>query len=101
MNNVVIEGLKSILSRINLSTGFVHPNDKGCTIELLRKLKSSGYLLDPIAIRNWVAQNGLDTKYADDLKEFVVGVNSDRRYQIGKTPYWNDSIIEVLKNRAD
>lgn len=101
MNNVVIEGLKSIKARINLSTGFVHPNDKGCTIEMLRKLKKAGYQIDPVLIRDWALQNGFEASYAEELKGFVTGVNSDKKYRIGNTPYWNEKTIEILEQRAD
>ncbi|WP_267900360.1 hypothetical protein [Lentibacillus cibarius] len=40
MDKVILKGLYTIKKRINLSTGFTHPDDKGSTIEMLRKLKN-------------------------------------------------------------
>ena len=100
MDKVVLEGMESIINRINLSTGFVHPDDKGCTIELLKKLKKAGYTLDPIEISSWASRNGLEFKDAEVLKDYVIGVNSDKRFQIGNSPYWKENIVAVLEERT-
>ena len=96
---IVLEGLTAIKNRINLSSGFAHPNDKGCTIEMLRRLKNAGYLLDSLFIRDWALQNGFKVSDAEKLKEYVEGVNLGKKYRIGSSPYWKDDIIDFLEQK--
>lgn len=101
MDKVVIEGLRSIKNSINLSTGFSHPSDRSSTIEMLRKLKAAGYLLDGHAIGNWALQNEFSTKYANELKDYVDGVNAGKKYRIDKQAHWKDNIVDILAHRAN
>lgn len=101
MEKVVEEGMKLIKEDINLSTGFSHPSDRSKTIELLIKLKQSGYILDPFQIRQWAIQNEFSVKYAEDLKDFVEGVNAGKRYRTEKFPHWKDTIVSTLEQRAN
>ena len=99
LDKVVIEGLKLIKNDINLSTGFSHPGDKASTIDLLRKLKQSGYLLNSILIRDWALENEFNTRNAETLKDFVDGVNAGKGYRI--QPHWKENIITILEQRAE
>ncbi|MGE7840145.1 hypothetical protein ACQKNX_05070 [Lysinibacillus sp. NPDC093712] len=101
MNKVVIEALKSIKNRINMSTGFVHPDDKASTIELLQLLKLNGYTLDPVYIERWALQNDFNSENAKKLREFVDGVNANKGYKTGKDPHWNEAIVTLLEERAN
>lgn len=101
MNKVVIEALKSIKNRINMSTGFVHPDDKASTIELLKMLKSKGYPLDAVSIERWALQNDFNSETSKKLREFVEGINANKSYKTGKNPHWNEAIINILEERAN
>jgi hypothetical protein len=99
MDPIVIEGLKAIKNRINMSTGFVHPDDKASVIELLKKLNDAGHILVPSQITSWALQNGFQPKYAQELEGFAAGVISGKKYKIGKN-HWNENIIKVLEERS-
>ncbi|OAA94071.1 DUF1889 family protein [Clostridium coskatii] len=101
MDPVVEQGLKAIKGRINISTGFVDQRDKGSAIELLRKLHESGYRLNSNEIVAWASNNEFQSKYAQQLGDFVEGVNAGKRYRIGKKPYWKEDIVDTLKERSE
>lgn len=98
---MVVKGLQLIKNRINLSSGFVHSNDKGCTIELLKKLKKAGYTLDSTFIKTWAINNEFTPSHAEQLKEFVDGVNTNKAYRIGKTPYWKENIVKLIEDSIE
>lgn len=97
MDAVVIEALNTLKKNINVSTGFTHPNDKGRTIELLRRLKIANYSLDSLSMKNWALENGFNSKDAEQLRVFVDGVNAGKAYRIGNQPYYKENIVEILE----
>lgn len=58
---VVEEALKSLTSRVNLSTGIGHPMDKAAAVDLFRKLKAAKIFYDPsenqgMACKAWLGK---------------------------------------------
>jgi hypothetical protein len=56
ITNPVVEcALKSLTSRVNLSTGLTHPSDRAAAVGLFRILKGGGERYNPVEVSAWAA----------------------------------------------
>lgn len=96
---VVEEALKSLTSRVNLSTGIGHPMDKAAAVDLFRKLKAAKITYDPSEIRGWLVRHGWESDDADAVKDIAEKISQGRAVRSAKGG-WADDIVNVWRERA-
>lgn len=96
---VVEESLKSLTSRVNLSTGIGHPMDKAAAVDLFRKLKAAKIAYDPSEIRGWLVRHGWESDDADAVKDVAEKILQGRAVRIANGG-WADDIVSVWRERA-
>jgi hypothetical protein len=96
---VVEEALKSLTSRVNLSTGISHPMDKAAAVDLFRKLKAAKITYDPSEVRGWLVRHGWESDDADAVKDISEKVSQGRAVRSAKGG-WADDIVKVWRERA-
>lgn len=98
-NPVVEEALKSLTSRVNLSTGIAHPMDKAAAVDLFKKLKAAKIAYDPTEIRGWLVRHGWESDAADAVKDIAEKISQGRAVRSAKGG-WADDIVNVWRERA-
>lgn len=98
-NPVVEAAMQSLTSRVNLSTGLGHPNDRTAAIEMLRVLKKAGEEFDPSEIRAWAASHGWRPKDASELEEIAEKVLEGRRLKTDGHG-WKSDIVQYWREQA-
>jgi len=96
---VVEVALNNVTSRVNLSTGLSHPDDRSAAIQALQLLKRNGYQLQPDEIRGWAMANGWRADHARQLGEYATGVLAGRAYRTGRLQ-WKSQIIAIWRREA-
>lgn len=96
---VVEEALKSLTSRVNLSTGIGHPMDRAAAVDLFRKLKAAKIAYDPSEVRGWLVRHGWESDDADAVKDIAEKISQGRsvRSEMGG---WADDIVDLWRERA-
>ncbi|HEX9897429.1 MAG TPA: hypothetical protein VGA85_07230 [Dehalococcoidales bacterium] len=93
-NPVVVEALKSLTRRVNLSAGITHPLDRQATIDLFELLNSAGEKFDPNEVRAWLIREGKwSPKDADQVKAVAESILKGARLR-GRGRSWADDIVE-------
>lgn len=101
MSPLVLEALKAITMRTNLSSGLAHPNDKAAAVQMFEILHNANESLDPNEIYSWSLRNGWNSEGAEDLRDVAVGVNNGKRHRIDRNPYWKSNILEILRGKTE
>lgn len=96
---VVEEALKSLTSRVNLSTGIAHPRDKATAVDLFRKLKAAKITYDPSEIRGWLVRHSWRSDDADAVKDIAEKIQQGRSVRAVQGG-WADDIVSVWRERA-
>ena len=78
-NKVVVEALKSLTTRVNLSSGLGHPSDKAAAVQLFKVLKAGGEVFDANEVRAWAARNGWGADHARQLGELAQKITTAAR----------------------
>jgi len=96
---VVEEALKSLTSRVNLSTGISHPMDKAAAVDLFRKLRAAKITYDPSEIRGWLVRHGWESDDADAVKDIAEKISQGRAVRSANGG-WADDIVRVWREKA-
>ncbi|KPD24027.1 DUF1889 family protein [Idiomarina zobellii] len=94
MTPVVEEALKSLTTRVNLSTGLAHPLDSDSAKEMFKILSEHGESLNGNEITTWAAQNGWSNRHASELGDLGEKIGSGGRVQIKNKGRWREDIYE-------
>lgn len=92
--------LESLSSRVNLSTGLVHPSDKSAPIQMFRILAEARVSWDPAEVEAWTLGNRWTARGADQLRDVARGVRDGRRYRVGRSE-WAPDILSKWKARSE
>ncbi|MCX5882752.1 MAG: hypothetical protein NTU74_13400 [Deltaproteobacteria bacterium] len=100
MTPLVEKGLNAITIGTNLSTGLTYPSDMNRAKEMLVRLHKAGEKLLAEEISAWAKMNGWQTKDADELGALAEQIGKGEKVQIPDGPWWNDNILELLKQNT-
>jgi hypothetical protein len=100
ISDAVVEmALTDITTRVNLSTGLGHPDDKAAAIQAFQILKRSGCRFQPQEIRTWAMANGWQAEDARKLGEYAAGVLAGKAYQTGRKQ-WVPDVMDRWRKEA-
>lgn len=91
--------MTDVTTRVNLSTGLSHPDDKAAAIQALQILKRSGCRFQPQEIRTWAMANGWQAEDARKLGEYAAGVLAGKSYQTGRKQ-WVPDVMDRWRKEA-
>ena len=100
MDALLNNALQAIHNRTNVSTGLTHPNDKNAAKELFLRLHNAGVILLATEISSWAQEHGWAPEDAGELGALAQQIGMGKRVRISDGPWWNEDIIEILKNRT-
>ena len=98
---VVYEAMVTLTSRVNVSTGIIHPSDKSAAIDLFKILIRNGYEFTGSEIKGILINQGWESSKAQDVKELSEKLLSGKRLRGPKKTVWASDILTQLKDRAD
>tara|TARA_B100000609_G_C17208317_1_gene432303 strand:+ start:539 stop:844 length:306 start_codon:yes stop_codon:yes gene_type:complete len=101
MNQLIEKALEAITRRTNLSTGLSHPNDKNAAKEMFKLLHEEGEVLLAEEISSWAESNGWEEKDARELGALGEQIGLGKKVRISDSPWWNENIIENLRNSSE
>ena len=93
------EALKSLTSRVNLSTGLGHLNDECAAKEIFKLLHKEGVPLLASDITAWAQANKWRPKDAEKLGDLAQHIGDGGRVVVKNKGMWADDILEQLKRR--
>jgi hypothetical protein len=96
---VVKIALTDLTTRVNLSTGLHHPDDRSAAIQALQILKRNRHQFQPDEIRIWAMANGWKADHARELSEYATGVLAGKAYRTGRQQ-WVSHIINRWRREA-
>src|SRR5690606_24033833 len=96
---VVEEALKSLTSRVNLSSGIAHPRDKATAVDLFKKLKVAKIAYDPSEIRGWLVRHSWRSDDADAVKDIATKIQQGKSVRAAQGG-GADDIVSVWRERA-
>jgi hypothetical protein len=96
----VVEALKSLTSRVNLSSGLGHPSDKAAAVQMFKVLRAGGELFDPDQVRAWAARNGWRADHARQLGVLAQTISGGRSVRVAQQRAWRDDILAIWRNDA-
>jgi len=96
---VVEIAMTDVTTRVNLSTGLSHPDDRSAAIQALQILKRNGHHFQPDEIRAWAMANGWKADHARQLGEYAAGVLAGKAYRTGRQQ-WVSHIINRWRKEA-
>jgi len=82
-STVVEEGLKWLTRVVNLSTGLVHPQDKGSAVDLFKVLLKLKQSFDPDEIKLWAVRSNWTPKGASQLQDISEKILDGKRLRGG------------------
>jgi hypothetical protein len=97
---LVLEALKSLTARVNLSTGLSHYSDESSAKEIFKLLYKEGEHLLASEITMWAIDNQWKTKDAQQLGELAEKIGRGGRVVVRNKNQWRADIIAQLKTRA-
>jgi hypothetical protein len=97
---VVAAAMRSLTSRVNLSTGLLHPMDKAAAVEAFRILNRGRHTWEPAEIEAWAMAHGWSLEGATHLKNVAAGVAAGRRFQVHRGGSWNAQILKMWRAEA-
>lgn len=100
-NKVVVEALKSLTARVNLSSGLGHPSDKAAAVQLFKALRAGGEPFDANHVRAWAARNGWRADHARQLGELAQKISDGRAVRTASQRAWREDILTVWRSEAD
>jgi hypothetical protein len=100
VNPVVVEALKSLTGRVNLSTGLGHPSDKAAAVHAFTSLRKAGEPYDPAQVRTWAARHGWSPKHASELGEIARKVREGRTLRTQRGSAWREDIVTIWRESA-
>jgi hypothetical protein len=100
MSPLVLEALKSLTNRVNLSTGLSHYSDESSAKEIFKLLYKEGESLLASEITPWAMANGWRTKDAQLLGELAEKIGRGGRVVVRNKNQWRDDIISQLRERS-
>jgi hypothetical protein len=100
MSPLLEQALKSLHSRINVSTGLGHPLDEDAAKEMFKMLAGQGEVLQKADIENWAVSKGWNPKHAGELGELGQKIGEGKRVQIKNKGRWKPGIVDTWKSRA-
>ncbi len=101
MSPLVIEALKDLTSRVNLSTGISHPSDESSAKEIFKLLCREGEPLSKSDITAWAIDNGWRSGDAFQLGVLAENIGNGDRVVVKNKGMWRSDIIEQLRARAN
>jgi hypothetical protein len=96
---VVGAAMRSLTSRVNLSSGLVHPRDKAAAVQALEILKRNGHRYDSQELQTWAMANGWDGRGARQLSEYAAGVLHGKAYRTGADA-WGSEVMNYWREDA-
>ena len=78
-NPVVERAMESIVASINISSGIVAPEDKDTVVSVFRLLRDDEERYNPVEIRAWLVQKGMDAKHATAVAEVAAAPSRYRK----------------------
>jgi hypothetical protein len=96
---VVGAAMRSLTSRVNLSSGLVHPRDKAAAVQALQILKRNGHRYAPQELQAWAMANGWDGRGARQLSEYAAGVLAGKAYRTGAAA-WGPEVVNYWSEDA-
>lgn len=100
-NPVVVEALKSLVARINTSTGLAHPLDHASAVELFEILRDGGESFEPAEVRAWLAaEGGLEARHANKIREVAQKVRDGKRIKTAASDRWASDVLEQWRREA-
>lgn len=97
MDKILVEALKKLSNRINLSTGLLHPSDECFAKELFKFLKEEGVALNSNEIASWAVANKWSDKHATDLGSLAERIGQGNRVVIKFKDQLNEQIKSDLR----
>jgi hypothetical protein len=101
LDRVVVQALRTLTIRVNLSSGLTHPSDRDAAIAAFEQLNRAGYRWSGVEIETWARANGWRATGATQLRGFAEGVAAGRRYRKKGRQPWRDDIVERWRDEAD
>ena len=100
MDRIALEALKSLTSRVNLSTGLGHPSDEDAAKTMFKILAENNISLTASEVTGWATQNSWRSEDAVKLGELGNKIMSGGRVQIHNKNSWAENIFELWKERS-
>ncbi|TOD59946.1 hypothetical protein CGJ60_23675 [Vibrio parahaemolyticus] len=88
MQQVLLNALHSLTSRVNLVTGLIHPMDGDSAKEMFKILHSNQVELNGSEIQQWASENGWQAQDAKKLGELAQKIGLGGRVQIKNKNLW-------------
>lgn len=97
MSPLVLEALKCLNSRINVSTGLKHPIDESAAKELFKLLSKEGEELVASVVTAWAICNGWQAADAKLLGDLAEKIGKGGRVVVKHKGAWAADIIQQIK----
>lgn len=101
MSPLVLEALKSLTSRVNLTTGLSNYSDESSAKEIFKLLYKEGERLIGSEITLWAIENRWKTKDAQQLGNLAEKIGHGGRVVVRNKNQWSEDIILQLKTSAN
>lgn len=101
LHPLIVEGLKILGEKVNLTDGLAHPNDKEKAVELLLALYEEDLPIKPDLVAEWCSQNNWPPKAVNEiyLIAFTLKAVLNRKLR-GRVPrFFSPDIIKQLRSR--
>jgi len=99
-SRVVEEGLRSLTSRVNVSTGIAHPSDRSAAIQMFEILRNAGETFTPEEVKAWLtAKGGWKATDAQEVAEVAGRILEGRTLRRGSQA-WADNILNQWRESA-
>ena len=99
MSPLVEEALRSLTSRVNLSTGLSNYSDESAAKEIFKLLHKEGESLVAGEITQWAMSNRWKVEDATELGELAQRIGQGGKVVIRNKGMWRADIIEQFKGR--
>lgn len=99
LHPVAEQAMKSLTSRVNLSTGLGHPSDRSAAIEALRILEQGRIPIDGDELQAWAVGHGWQSEAATELGNYARGVIARKAYRTERRS-WGAGALEHWKEQA-
>jgi len=99
LDPVVEEALRSLTTRVNVSTGIGHPSDMNSAISMFRILQRGAYEWELDAVQVTAIRLGWDADDAKDLADIAEKVTNRHRFH-NVTSTWATDILMLWQDRS-
>lgn len=100
LSPLVIEALKSLSARVNVSTGLTHPIDESAAKELFKMLHKEAEQLPGSDVTMWAVSNGWQDEDARKLGELAEKIGNGGRVVVKHKDVWAPDIMAQIRARA-